>query len=311
MPTVLVTPRSLSAGTHPAIGRLTDLGFDVRCPTPGKVPSEADLIGAVAGCDAWLTGIEPVSEKVIETADRLRVISRNGTGTDNLPLDSLDRRGIEVCRAEGANAQGVAELALTLTLSGLRQIVWTHEGMRQDAWPRRIGREIRGARIGVIGLGAIGRSYAEVCLALGAEVSGFDPFAPEDRLTHEQFRRVSLDEAIEDMDAISFHAPMPQDGKPLLTQARLEALSPGTVLVNTARAGLVDQAALLAALDDGRVACYATDVFDTEPPEMSELLAHENTILTSHIGGFTGPSVARAAHAAVDHILRVLNADEI
>lgn len=289
--------------------RLAGLGFEIRCPTPGKVPTETDLLNAVGGCDAWLAGIEPVSKNVIAAADQLKVISRNGSGTDNLPLEYLKERGIEVCRAVGANAQGVAELALSLTFAGLRQIVWTHAGMRNGDWPRRLGREISGSRIGVIGLGAIGLCYAQACLALGAEVSGFDPFAPDDRLVHPSFNRVPLDTATQGMDAISLHAPMPQDGQPLLTAEVLAKVAPGTVLVNTARAGLVDQTALLAALDGGRVMCYATDVFDVEPPEMTPLLAHENTILTSHVGGFTKPSVARAASAAVDNILRVLAAN--
>ena len=306
MPTVLVTPRSLSAGDHPAITRLLEMGFDVRRPTPGAVPSEQALVEALPGCDGWIAGIEPVSEDVIAAADRLKVISRNGSGVDNLPLDVLEARGIAVCRTTGANAQAVAELALTLTLAGLRHIVWTHEGMRRGAWPRRLGREIKGSVIGVVGLGAIGAAYAEACLGLGAYVQGFDPFAPEDRIRHDRFRRTSLDEVVQAVDALSLHAPMPMDGTPLVTAERLAAMQPGTVLVNTARAGLVDQSALLSALRTKRLACYATDVFDTEPPPTSPVLAHPSTILTSHIGGYTGPAVERAAEQAVDNMLNVL-----
>jgi len=309
MPTILVTPRSLSKGRHPAIERLIDLGFEIQCPTPGEIPSEAALLAAVPHCDGWLAGIEQVSENVIAAADRLKVISRNGSGVDNLPLAHLEDRGIMVCRADGANAQGVAELALSLTLTALRQIVWIHTGMRQGAWPRRVGREIRGSRIGVIGLGAIGVTYAQACLALGAHVFGHDPYAPDDRISHPHFTRTTLDEAVSEIDAISLHAPMPDDGQPLLSAARLSRLSPATVVINTARAGLIDQEAMLGALEVGRVACYAADVFEAEPPEMTPLLQHENTILTSHIGGFTGPSVDRAANAAVDNLVRILRAD--
>ena len=308
MPTVLVTPRSLSVGRHPAIDRLVEDGFEIRCPTPGAVPSQEVLLEALPGCDAWIAGIEPVSEEVIEAADRLKVVSRNGSGVDNLPVATLEARGIAVRRAVGANARGVSELALALTLAGLRHIVWTHEGMRQGQWPRRMGREVKGSRIGVVGLGAIGVDYAEACLALGAEVCGYDPFAPEDRITHERFRRVPLKELVGHVDAISLHAPMPQDGQALLTAERLALLPDGAVIVNTARAGLLDQQALLAGLESGNIACYATDVFEVEPPAMSPVLAHPNTILTSHIGGFTGPSVERAAVQAVDNMLEVLAA---
>jgi phosphoglycerate dehydrogenase-like enzyme len=121
---ILVTPRALSRG-HPLLGALTDRGHRLVMPAPGATPDEATLIAALPGCVGWIAGVEPVSEAVIAAADALRVISRNGTGVDNLPLAVLAQRGIRVMRAEGANARGVAELALALTLCGLRRIVST------------------------------------------------------------------------------------------------------------------------------------------------------------------------------------------
>ncbi len=303
---ILITPRSLSKGGHPALSPLIDAGFELVFPAPGATPSEAQLIAALPGCVGWLAGVEKVSEAAIAAADQLRVISRNGTGIDNLPLDLLETRNITVTRAEGANARGVAELALTLALAGLRDVVPTHEGMKHGDWPRRIGREMAGARVGVLGLGAIGSSFAQFCLALGATVQGYDPYAPEDRLAGPNFHRTDLAGALEGADVVSLHAPMPPDGKPLIDAALLSRLAPGAVLVNTARAGLVDSDALLAALQDGRVSTYATDVFEIEPPAPSPLLAHPRVILTSHIGGFTTESVERATSHAVANLLRAL-----
>lgn len=306
MNAILVTPRSLSRG-HPALDLLTQRGFALVMPTPGAIPDEATLIAALPGCVGWLAGVEPVSERVIAAADRLRVISRNGTGVDNLPLTALERRQIRLFRAEGTNARGVAELALGLTFAGLRQIVRTHEGMRAGTWPRHLGREIAGARVAVVGLGAIGATYAQMCLDLGAQVAGFDPFAPQDRCAHPAFARMGLDGALAGADIVSLHAPMPEDGAPLLTAPRLAALAPGAVVVNTARAGLVDAPALLDALDAGRVSAYATDVFDSEPPVPSALTRHPGVILTSHIGGFTDASVERSTVRAVQNLLQALD----
>ncbi|MFV0382457.1 NAD(P)-dependent oxidoreductase [Paracoccus sp. (in: a-proteobacteria)] len=306
MPDILITPRSLSGSGHPALDRLTGAGFGLVMPTPGATPSEADLLAAVPGCVGWLAGVEPVSEAVLAAARDLRVISRNGTGVDNLPLAAIRRRGIALCRAEGANARGVAELALSLALAGLRDIVPTHLGLQQGGWPRRIGTEIHRAEIGVVGLGAIGADFAGFCLALGARVRGFDPFAPADRVVHPGFLRASLAETLAGAQVVSLHAPMPEDGRPLLGSPELAALAPGAVLVNTARAGLVDEASLLAALDSGQVAAYATDVFPTEPPRMTPLLRHARTITTTHIGGFTRESVARSTECAVEALLDVL-----
>lgn len=303
---ILITPRSLSRGGHPALQPLVDAGFELVFPTPGETPGEADLIAAVPGCDGWLAGVEPVSEAVIAAADRLRVISRNGTGVDNLPVAAVEARQIAIRRAEGTNARGVAELALALTLAGLRDIVQTHSGIAAGGWPRRIGRELLGAEVAVVGLGAIGASFAEFALALGAKVRGYDPFAPQDRILHPAFRRCELATALEGADVVSLHAPMPSSGAALLGAAELAALADGAVVVNTARAGLIESEAMLAALDAGRVAVYATDVFDVEPPTPSRLTVHPRVILTSHIGGFTVESVERTTKRAVDNLLDVL-----
>ncbi len=306
---ILITPRSLSMGGHPALTALQERGYGLVMPTPGKIPDERALLRAVPDCLGWLAGVEPVSEAVINAARRLRVISRNGTGVDNLPLPALKARQIRVLRAEGTNARGVAELALALTLAGLRRIVWTHEGMRRGDWPRSLGREIAGARIAVVGLGAIGTAYARMCLDLGARVAGHDPHAPEGLFPEKGFDRMTLDAALAEADVVSLHAPMPADGRPLLTDARISTLAQGSVIVNTARAGLVDPAAVRAALRSGRIACYATDVFETEPPASSPLLDHPGVVMTSHIGGFTDASVERSTIRAVENLLLVLDGD--
>lgn len=304
---ILITPRSLSKGGHPALSALTERGYDLVMPAPGEIPDETALLRAVPDCVGWLAGVEPVSEAVIGAARRLRVISRNGTGVDNLPLPVLEARQIRVFRAEGTNARGVAELALALTLAGLRRIVWTHEGMRRGDWPRSLGREIAGARVAVVGLGAIGTTYARMCLDLGAEVAGVDPYATEGVLEGAGFTRSGLDAAMAGADVVSLHAPMPADGQPLLTEARIAGLARGAVVVNTARAGLVDAGAVQAALGSGRIACYATDVFETEPPAPSPLLAHPGVVMTSHIGGFTEASVERSTIRAVENLLLALD----
>jgi phosphoglycerate dehydrogenase-like enzyme len=279
-------------------------------PSPGKTPSEADLISALPGCVGWIAGVEPVSDKAINAASELRVISRNGTGVDNLPMPVLEARKIKVCRAQATNARGVAELAFTMAMAGLRRVVPTHCGVKDGAWPREIGREMQGARIGVVGLGAIGAEFAGFCLALGAHVRGYDPFAAQDVIQHANFERVDLDDVFHGADVVSLHAPMPQDGRALVHATHLSAMARGGVLVNTARAGLVDDEALLKALNDDNLGTYATDVFDVEPPKPSPILAHPDVILTSHIGGFTKESVERSTQRAVQNLLEALGDHE-
>ena len=304
---VLITPRSLSDCTHPALDALREVGLEPVSVRPGVMPNEADLIGAMPGCVAWLAGVEPVSEKVIDAASELKVISRNGTGIDNLPLQVLAEKGIKVCKASGANARSVAELALSYILTGLRQLTQTHVGIQAGEWPRLRGREIKGATVGILGLGAIGQELAQICLSLGANVIAYDPYTNQDAIQHQNFQRGSLAEVVKKSDAISLHCPMPEDGSAVLGPKEVGACMKGAVLVNTARAGLIDQTALASLLESGQIGFYGTDVFESEPPQRVEMLNHPGVTMSSHIGGFTTESVDRATMMAVQNILGCLD----
>jgi D-3-phosphoglycerate dehydrogenase len=157
--------------------------------------------------------------------------------------------------------------------------------------------------VGVVGLGAIGARVAQLFRGLGADVVGTDPVV--DPATA-PVPVVALDALLATCDVVTLHAPPAADGRPLLDADRLARVRRGTVLVNTARSALVDDAAVLAALDDGRLAAYAVDAFDTEPPELTPLLRHERVVATPHVGGFTGASVRRATAQAVENLLAAL-----
>lgn len=308
---ILITPRSLTSNPPADLSRLEEAGYEVVFCTPGQIPSEDELIALLPGCVGWLAGVEPVSEKVIAAARDLRVISRNGTGVDSLPLGALDARGIRVERAAGANATGVAELTMGLMLAACRHIPDEATGVRTGAWPRLKGREIEGALIGVIGMGAIGRKVAQTLTAMGAQILAFDPFEPPLGALAESVRYVALDALCAQASIVTFHCPMTEDGAPLLTADRIESLPKGAIVVNTARAGLVDEAALLGALETGHVAHYATDVFHQEPPSERSIADHPKVIATSHVGGLTDGSVTRATQDAVTNLLTALGAQDV
>ncbi len=306
---VLVTPRSLTAEPHPRVEALRDHGFDVVYSTPGHLPDEDELIQVVPGCTAWLAGVEPISERVIEAADALQIISRNGTGIDNLPMAAIERRGIAVAIAAGANATGVAELTIGLILAALRSIPAADLGIKQGGWPRRRGREITERTIGILGCGAIGRRVAQMIIGIGGRVVAHDPAPPDIDLAADRFRMEPVDRVLEEADIVSLHCPPLPGGKPVIDRHALARMRDGAILVNTARAALVDEAALLDALNDGRVFAYATDVFAEEPPGDLTLAKHERVIATSHIGALTEESIDRATQSAVDNILRHFDGD--
>ena len=306
---ILITPRALSRDGHPALQLLQQAGYELLFGTPGKTPSEDELIALVPSCIGWLAGVEPVSERVINAAPALRAISRNGTGVDNLPLELLAAKKITVYRAEGVNARGVAELAITLLMVAMRHIIPTHAGIKNGAWPRLLGREIESRTVAVLGYGFIGREVSKMACGLGAKVRAHDPFVTLPMRPIGDFswycdRHTLLDGA----DVLSLHAPGNADGSALLGAAELARLATGAIVINTARASLIDETALLNALNSGQIGTYATDVFTTEPPVLSELLAHPRVITTSHIGGYTEESVNRATRVAVENLLRALAA---
>ncbi|MCB8875883.1 phosphoglycerate dehydrogenase [Acidisoma silvae] len=305
---ILVTPRSLTAHPHPAFAHFEAQGFEIVLGPAGKQPDEAALLSLIPDCIGWIAGVEPVSEAVIAAAGSLRAVARNGVGTDNLPVAHLRARGIPVLTADGANAAGVAELALTLILSALRHVPAADAGIKAGHWPRRRGRELRAATVGVIGCGAIGRDVAKLTGALGARVIGYDPMRPNFESPHD-FRWAEIPALLADSDIVTLHCPPPADGRPLIDAEHLAIMRHGAILVNTARAGLVDEAAVLAAIESGQLDTYAADVFAEEPPRSLALAGHPHVIATSHIGAFTEESVDRATVIAVQNLLAALQGD--
>lgn len=303
---ILVTPRSLTDDADAAravLAPLRERGWEVVTAPAGRVPTNAELHGLVVGVDGWLAGVEHIGPDVLDRADRLRVISRNGVGADGVDLDAAASRGVEVLLARGANSRGVAELAVALVLASLRGLPAAHAALHDGRWERTLGREVADLTVGVVGLGAIGRLVAAITGAMGATVIGSDPFV--DPATA-PVPVVPLDELFARSDVVSLHTPPAADGRPVVDAALLASMPADGVLVNTARASLVDDAAVLVALESGALRGYAVDAFDTEPPEPTPLLRHPRTITTPHLGGYTDASTRRAASAAVANLVASL-----
>ncbi|WP_432571735.1 NAD(P)-dependent oxidoreductase [Kineococcus sp. SYSU DK005] len=301
---VLVTPRSLTSAGLDAVPELDPLrraGLQLVPGPAGRVPGEEELTALLPGCAGWLAGIEPITAPVLAAADGLRVISRNGAGTDNVDLDAARRAGIAVERAAGANARGVAELALALALAALRHVPWSSAALHEGGWQRWRGRELAECTVGVVGLGAVGRRAAGAFAALGAAVVAHDPLTGVE--VPDGVRPAPLEEVLRTSDVLTLHCPPPADGTVLLGAEALDALPAGAVLVNTARAALVDDGAVLARLESGALSAYAVDAHDGEPPAPSALLRHPRVIATPHVGGYTGAGVSRATRHAVENLL--------
>lgn len=305
MQKILITPRSLSDLGHPALEMLRNAGYEVIGSTPGQKPTENELVALMDGTVGWLAGVEPISARVLDSAQELKAISRNGTGIDNIDLTAAEKHNIEILRAQGTNARGVAELAFGMMLGLSRSIAPTDHKLKEGEWTRRKGFELENRTLGIIGCGLIGQIVTSIGLAMGMNVIAYDAYPNEAFNPGAGFSFVTLDEVIAQSDAITFHCP-PTD-KPILDKAAITKMKDGAIVINTARATLVDDSALLEALNAGKLAGYGTDVFRVEPPGNDPLVTHDRVVATTHIGGFTTESVDRATETAVNNLLDFLN----
>lgn len=310
MKTVIVTPRSLSAGDHPQLSRIRDAGLEVVFPSPGKQPSEEQLLEVIAGAVGYLAGVEPITRKVLERAERLKVISRNGTGVDNIDLEVARSLGIVIRRAEGANARGVAELTIGHLLCAARGIAGNVAAMKREEWTRRIkGIEVAGRTLGLVGCGKIGRLVARFALGLDMRVVAADPCSDKSFAPGAGFEWSDLSTLLESSDVISLHCPALADGRALIDRAAIAQMKTGVILINTARSSLLDEPAVIEALDLGKLRSVTVDAFAGEPPLDWRFVHHPQVIATSHIGGYTEESVERATAVAVANLLAELGSE--
>ncbi len=304
---VLATARSFckSDGPHHAYLRDNDCEVDLR--PPDHPMSAAELAELVPGYDGLILGLDECNADVIARADRLRVISRYGTGVDRVDLEAATARGIVVTNTPGVNRIAVAELAIGLMFCLARQIPQVVSNARAGDWTRARGWELYEKTLGIIGLGAIGREVAARAAALGMHVIAHDPYSTggPDRAAD----LVDLETVFGEAHIISLHCAATPETINLINAERLAMMRDGAYLVNTARGELVDEAALYEALVSGKLAGAASDVFQNEPPEGSPLLALDNFLPTLHMAGTTQESVQRMAMLAAQNVVDVLRGE--
>ncbi len=299
---ILVTPRYLSQTGHPALRQLEDAGYQLLMPWPGRQPDHEELKAVLPECTGYLAGLEPVTADILQECRLLRAISRYGSGMDTVDIQAAQKLGITVTGAPGANAQSVAELALMLTMQLLRHAAESSALLRQGIWQRQKGFEAAGKTIGIIGYGHAGSRLARMASALDMHVIVCTPHPGTDGTV----RFVSMQELCRQSDIISLHCPLTP--RPIVTGDFLSSCKKGVYIVNTARAGLIEENSMLAALQSGQAAGYATDVYLTEPPVITPLYQHPAVIMTPHIGTLTQESTDATALLSVRNLIAALAA---
>ncbi|AVS88357.1 3-phosphoglycerate dehydrogenase [Paracidovorax avenae] len=274
----------------------------------GKTPTEDDLVALCRQHDpvAIIVRYGKVGPSVMDAAPSLKVISKHGSGTDTIDKVAAKARGIEVVAAVGANAAAVAEQALALLLACAKSVVELDARMHAGHWDKATHKslELGGRTVGLVGLGAIGLRFAKMADALGMRVIGFDPFAKN---LPDYVRSVPLDTLWRESDAVSLHCPLTEDNRGMLNATTLAQCKRGVIVVNTARGGLIDEAALLEAVRSGQVMAAGLDSFAVEPMTAGHPFQGEkHFIMSPHIGGVTSDAYVNMGVGAARNLLAVL-----
>jgi D-3-phosphoglycerate dehydrogenase / 2-oxoglutarate reductase len=301
-PVILVTGADLASQ---ALVLLTDFQIIYA----GKTPQLADVVALAKQHNpvGIIVRYSGVNADVMDAAPTLKVISKHGSGTDTIDKAAAAARGIEVKAAIGANAAAVAEQALAMLLACAKSIVPLNERMHAGHWDKATHKsmELGGKTIGLVGLGAIGLRFAKMVNAMGMRVLGFDPYAKN---LPDYIQTVDLATIWREADAISLHCPLTAENKQLINADTLGRCKRGVIFVNTARGGLVDEPALLAAVQSGQVGMAALDSFALEPMTAPHIFHHQkNFILSPHIGGVTSDAYVNMGMGAAKNIVDVLN----
>lgn len=276
---IAITTSSFAKDSSEPLELLKARGIEYILNPYGRALTEDEAIEVLAGCVGVAAGTEPFTERVFAALPKLKVVSRCGVGMDNVDLAAAKARGIIVKNTPDGPTRAVAELTLGLALALLREIPAMDRDIRAGVWKKRMGCLLQDKKVGVIGLGRIGRATATLFAALGAEIAYSDPVTES-----ADFTRLDLEALLAWADIITVHAP-PAKGEFLLSAPRLALMRPGTWLINAARGGITDEEALAELLAQGKLAGAALDVFAREPYS-GPLTKLDNVILTPHIGSY-------------------------
>ncbi len=271
--------------------------------------SPAELREAVAGYHALVVrSASKVTAEIIEAGRQLVVIGRAGVGVDNIDVDAATRCGVIVVNAPTTNIVSAAELTVALMFAVARNLPQADHSVRAHQWTREkfSGVELVDKQLGLVGLGRVGSEVARRAVGLGMRVAVYDPYVSEERIQQLGVQCMGLEELLQTSDFVSLHTPATAETKKLMGARQFAMMKPTARLINAARGALIDEAALLDALDKGLIAGAALDVYDKEPPENNRLLEHPKVVLTPHIGGSTQESAVRVSIQIAEEVLAAL-----
>lgn len=304
---VLITPTSFLK--NPEAKAMVEAFADEIVYNPQSRPLEAEeILALLDGVDGYIAGLDYITADVIRRAPAsLKVISRYGAGVDRVDLEAAKERGITVTNTPGTNAVAVCELAFGLMLSLARSIPRLDSAVKKGEWPRNDGTELAGKTLGIVGFGAIGKNLATRARAFGMRVVAFDPYFDQAFASQHGVVQKTLDETIESADFLSLHVPLTKETKYMIGEQAIARMKKGAFIINTARGGLVDEAAAASALKSGQLGGIGLDAYEVEPVTDSPLLGLDHVVMTPHTGAHTNEAIAGMGIMAAQNMIDVLS----
>jgi D-3-phosphoglycerate dehydrogenase len=276
--------------------------------------SADDLLQVAAEYDAFVVrGRTKVNAAVFDAAKKLKAVGRAGVGVDNIDLAAARAHGVTVVNAPKSTSLAVAELALGMMFALARSLPKADTSMKQGQWIKKQleGIELNGKTLGIVGMGNIGTAIAQKATPLGMKVIGYDTLVSSEEIKKRGAEPVSLADLYAQSDFITFHLPLTPESKGMVNGQSFAMMKHGVRIVDAARGGIIDETALLAALEQGQVAGAALDVFASEPPGLTALVAHPNVVATPHMGAQTEEAQDRAAEDIASEVLAALRGEAL
>lgn len=303
---ILATPRSYGKNMPELFEQLEAAGYEVVRNSTGGILEKEQMKALIADCSGIIVGVDPLDAEVLSCAPRLRAIAKYGVGVDNIDLDYCKAHGIKVSRTVGANSEAVADYAMTLIMAVARKAVMIDRKCRGRDWSKISTRDVSGATLGLFGLGAIGKHVAKRAQGFGMKVLAFDPYWPEEYARENNIIRADAETIFREADFISLHLPLMESTRNFVGEKEIAMMKRDAVIINTARGGLIDEAALLKALKEGRIYGAGIDAFAQEPPEDPAWFELDNVVIGSHCAASTTGATRNMGRMATQNILRDL-----
>lgn len=306
MKKVLLSPSSFGQVGDEPIYLLKRNGFEIIYNPYGRKLTEEEVITLAEDCIGIVAGVEPLNSKVMDALPNLKCISRVGVGMDNVDLDYAKHKGITVVNTPDGPTRSVAELTIALTFSLLRKIPMAHENLKNIIWKKETGNLLLNKKIGVVGLGRIGKKVAELFKALGNPVFGHDLYPDHEWASHFNVNILDLDDLLKTSEVITLHVPRNKEKSSVIGKKEIALMKNGAFLINVSRGGVVDEDALYDALASNKLGGAAIDVFLEEPYD-GPFCSLGNVVLTPHLGSYAMEGKLKMEIDAVKNLINVLD----